>query len=273
MSLISRFQTISDEDKHSAVKTLVERSTPDFDFFFMVTLAVFMSAFGLLVGSETIVIGSMLIAPVLYSVLGLSLGVSISDPLLMRRSLWTLSKASIIAVGASALAALAYASTHGNAHTETPEILLRTVPSLLFLLVAVVSGLAVTYALVKPKLSETLPGIAVSVALIPPLSVVGIGVAWLSTPIALGALAMFAVNVLGIVAASSVSFSLMDVHSGRKVAQTTIKKEEKRVEKEKIEVQKADAASAPASIKPATPPAPAAKPAPPSSHPPPTPHA
>ncbi len=212
MSFRSRFQTIGEEDKLKAVKTLVERATPDFDFFFMITLAVLMSSFGLLLGSETIVIGSMLIAPILYPMLGLSLGVSMADMVLMRHSFVTILKASGIAVVASAASALVYGAAYTGPLAQTPEILSRAAPSLLFLAVAIVSGLAVTYAMVKPKLSETLPGIAISVALLPPLSVIGIGVAWLSTPIIIGALSLFLVNMLGIVAASSVSFSIMNVH-------------------------------------------------------------
>lgn len=229
MSLVSRFQTIGEEDKSKAVKTLVERATPDFDFFFMITLAVLMSSFGLLLGSEAVVIGSMLIAPILYPLLGLSLGVSMSDPILMLRSFVTLLKASGIAVLASAASALVYGATHTGPLAQTPEILSRAAPSLLFLAVAIVSGLAVTYAMVKPKLSETLPGIAISVALLPPLSVIGIGVAWISVPLTLGALSLFLVNILGIVAASSVSFSLMKVHSERWVVQTVIQKEDRTV--------------------------------------------
>ncbi|MBI2005062.1 hypothetical protein HYS79_02810, partial [Patescibacteria group bacterium] len=106
MSLVSRFQTVGEEDKLRTVKTLVERATPDFDFFFMITLAVFMSSFGLLLGSETVVIGSMLIAPILYPMLGLSLGVSMANPALMRRSFVTILKVSGIAIVASAASAL-----------------------------------------------------------------------------------------------------------------------------------------------------------------------
>ena len=242
MGLVSRLQTIGEEDKLEAVKKLVERATPDFDFFFMITLAVLMSSFGLLLGSETVVIGSMLIAPILYPMLGLSLGVSMSDPVLMRRSFVTILKASGIAVVASAASALVYGTTYTGPLAQTTEILSRATPSLLFLAVAIVSGLAVTYAMVKPKLSETLPGIAISVALLPPLSVIGIGIVWFSAPLTIGALSLFLVNMLGIVAASSVSFSLMNVHGERKVAQTTIQKEERRVEREAIKVKEADAA-------------------------------
>jgi uncharacterized membrane protein len=67
----------------------------------------------------------------------------------------------------------------------------------------------VTYALVKPHLYERIAGIALSIALLPPLSAVGIGIAWLDPRIALGALVMFLVNALVTVAASLICFSLL----------------------------------------------------------------
>ena len=243
MSILSRFRIIGEEEKDKAVKTLVERSTPDFDFFFMMTLAVLMAALGLLSGSETIVIGSMLIAPLLYPVLGVSLGLSLSDLVLMRHSLATLLKAAVIGVAAAALAALFYSSAH--AAVITPEILLRTAPTLPLLAIAVISALAMSYALARPKLSETLPGIAISVALIPPLAVIGIGLAWLNLSILIGALGVFLLNIIGIVATGLVSFSLMDVHRARQTAETTLKKEEQRVEQEAKKVERVDAASKP----------------------------
>lgn len=243
MSVLSRFETIEEEDKEKAVKFLVEHATPDFDFFFMIVLAVLMASFGLLAGSETIVIGSMLIAPLLYPILGISLGISMSDPLLVRHSLWTVIKASGFAVAASVTAALFFSVARNGMVAETPEIVLRTTPSLLLLAVAVVSGFAVSYALVKPKLSETLPGVAVSVALIPPLAVVGIGIAWLNASIALGALMVLLLNVLGIVAASMMSFSLMNVYGEKRTAHKALAQEKRRIEDEKIEVKKAEEAS------------------------------
>ena len=233
MSILSRFQTIKDTDKRRAVHTLVERSTPDFDFFFMVTLAVLMASFGLLIGSVTIVIGSMLIAPLLYPVLGVALGLSMSDPLLLRQSLWTVTKALLIMVGAAALATLFFSATHGgSAMKETAITLTQAKPSLLLLLVGVIAGIAVAYALVKPKLSETLPGIAISVALIPPLAATGIGVAALNPTLAFGALAAFFVNVLGIVAAGMATFSLMDVYHLRETADRTLVHEAVRMARE-----------------------------------------
>ena len=112
----------------------------------------------------------MLIAPILYPVLGIALSFSMSDQVLLRQSLWTVAKAIGISFVAAAGAAIFFTSVHGKPIHETAIIAARTSPSLLLLLVGIIAGVAVVYSLVKPKLSEILPGVAISVALIPPLA-------------------------------------------------------------------------------------------------------
>lgn len=242
MSLLSRFQTIDEADKASAVKTLVERATPDFDFFLMLLLAVFMASFGLIAGNETVIIGSMLLAPILYPILGVALGVSMSDPALLRRSLFTILRSGVYTIVAAAVIAFIFAATRGGAPSDTTVIRSWATPSLLYVLVAIVSGVAVAYAMVRPKLSESLPGVAISLSLLPPLSACGVGIAWLNPDLAAGGLAMFFINVAGVIAAGSICFSLMNVHGEKHIAHTAIAKEEKRVEKENSEIKKADEA-------------------------------
>lgn len=194
-----------------------------------------MATFGLLAGSETIVIGAMLLAPLLAPVMGLSLGVSMSHHSLIGRSFSTLGYSIALSVVAAIVGAFLFSV--GNLSGGLNEVILsRTEPSLLFFIVAVLSGFAVAYTSVKPELSATLPGVAVAVALIPPLAVVGVGIAMFSPQVVAGSAVMFLINVAGIVFAGMVTFSLMDVHHKKYIAQSTIKKEEKRLaeEEEKI---------------------------------------
>src|SRR5690606_25996538 len=114
--------------------------------------------------------------------------------------------------------------------TLNEEIISRTQPSLLYLLVAIVAGLAASFALARPDWNESIPGIAISVALIPPLATVGIGIAQLNLAIAVGAFVMLLINFVGISAAGVVSFSLMKLYQKRHIAQRTIEKEEEKVQ-------------------------------------------
>lgn len=233
MNIIERFKTVSEDEKRVAVESLIQHATPDKDFFIMMGLSVLVATFGLLANSETVIIGSMLLAPLLYPILGLALGVSMSDEKLIRRSAITIGKAMLYAISISAAASILFAFAKFNNGMDL-AILSRTNPSLLHMMVGIASGIAVTYALIRPSLSETLPGVAVAASLIPPLAVVGIGLARFDLTLISGALMLFIANVLGIVAASSLSFSIMNIRSGRRVAETTMKKEDKRVEEEKV---------------------------------------
>lgn len=237
MSLFSRFQALSEADKSRAVQKLVTSSTADFDFFLFVILSVLMATFGLLIDEAAVVIGSMLIAPILYPVLSLSLGLAMSDGVLIGRSFYTIVKSVALGVSAAALATLFFSS---SSDPLTGEIIRRIEPTPLYLAVAVASGIAVAYALMRPNLNATLPGVAVSVALIPPLAVIGIGIARFEWETISGSAVLLGVNILGIVFASLVSFSLMNLYTKRKVAETTVKEEEARVEREAEKIKEID---------------------------------
>jgi uncharacterized hydrophobic protein (TIGR00271 family) len=229
MSFIAQFRNVKEVDKGRAVEKLIKDSTPDYDFFLLMVLSVLMATSGLLLDNAAIVIGSMLIAPVLFPLLSLSLGLVMSDFKLMTRSIYTIAKSFGIGIAAAALVTLIF---YPQAQELTFEIFLRTEASLLAFLVAVISGIAVSVALVRPELNSTFPGIAVSVALLPPLSTIGIGLAWLEWEIVRGSLLLLLLNIVGIVFASLASFSLLNLYVKRNVAEKTIEKEEKRVERE-----------------------------------------
>lgn len=223
---IGHFRSIDDSDKTKAVDLLVRESTGDFDFYFFVVMAVLMTALGLIANSPAVVIGSMLLAPILFPVLSVSLSLIMSDVDLIVRSVVTLIQSTLIAIGVAALATLIFAPFP----ELNTEIMQRTEPSLIYAAIAVVAGMSASYALARPDLSVTLPGIAISVALIPPLAAVGIGLASLSWTVLAGALTLYVVNVLGIIFSSMFIFSLMNLYTKRKIAVKTVADEEKRQE-------------------------------------------
>ncbi len=223
------FNNLTGKDKTRAIEELIQDSTPRQEFFMMVVLAVLMASFGLLIDSAAVIIGSMLIAPILYPVLSLSLGVVMSDPKLISRSFYTILKS----VGLGVAAAVAVSLLFFQPGTEANyEIIARTKPSLAYAAIAFIAGLAASFALIKPRLNETLPGIAISVALIPPVAVIGIGIARWNWGMTASALVLLLINVLGIVFASMIVFSLMNLYIKRKIARELVEKEEEKLEKE-----------------------------------------
>lgn len=223
------FQTITNKDKNDAVQNLISHSVPSKDFFLMIILAILMATFGLLIDSMAVVVGSMLIAPVLYPILSLSMGIVMSDFKLVSKSFSTLLKVIVFSIIASALVTLLFVP---DKVPYTSEIIARTYPSLIVAAIGIVAGFAASFALVKPKLNETLPGIAVSVALVPPLAVIGIGLARFDIQMVFKSLLYFGINAVGIIFTSMIVFSFMNFYAKRELAEQTVKKEEKILEKE-----------------------------------------
>jgi len=223
------FNNISDKDKDLAIEDLIHDSTPRPSFFFLVILSVLMATFGLLINNASVVIGSMLIAPILSPVLSLALGVVMADSMIISRSFYTLLKSVLFGVGLAALATWIFGAT---ADFNNPEIASRVEPSVTYLAIAVVAGLATAYARVKPDLNETLPGTAIAVALVPPLAVTGIGIATFNWAVTTGSLLLFVLNAIGIIFASMFMFSLMNLYNKRAVANETAKEEDAALKEE-----------------------------------------
>jgi len=227
MIFFARFRAIQEKDKAAVVRKLMQSSTLNFDFLYLTGLSVVMATLGLLADSPAIVIGSMLIAPILYPILGVALGLVMSNGEVLTRSLITLTKAVAVALGLSILVTLIF----GNG-LITSEIMMRVEPSIIHFLVAFVAGAAVSFALAQPEWSATLPGIAISVALIPPLAVVGVGIAMLDMTIISGSIEMLLINLFGIIFAAMVSFSLMNLYEKQNIAESTIKRADEDHQKE-----------------------------------------
>ena len=79
-----------------------------------------------------------------------------------------------------------------------------------------------------------LPGVAISVSLVPPLAAIGVGISAASLSIMTNALLLFIINVIGIVFASMLMFSLMNFHGTRNVVAKEIKKDKVEIEKDKF---------------------------------------
>lgn len=227
------FSTLTEEDKNDAVRRLIEESTPRDDFFLLSVLSVLMAVFGLLSNNVAVIIGSMLIAPLLSPILSISLGVVMADSKLITRSMWTLLKGIAWTIPSAAVATLLFMSQAGLTDELNAEIISRTEPSIIAIAIALVAGAAASFALIKPQLNATLPGVAIAVAIIPPLAVTGIGLARFDWAMATDSFILFLVNIIAIIFASMVVFSLMNLYVKRPVAEKAIQKEDAELKKEK----------------------------------------
>lgn len=159
---------------------------------FMVVMSCGIATLGLLQNSAAVIIGAMLISPLMGPIINLGMGLATFDLRTVRESLGSL--------GAGIGLALAIAIPIvwlSPLQEATSEILARTRPTFFDLLVAVLSGLAGAYATVTRK-GETIVGVAIATALMPPLAVVGFGVAVANWEVAGGAAFLFMTNLLAI---------------------------------------------------------------------------
>ncbi|MDP3975261.1 MAG: TIGR00341 family protein [Candidatus Jorgensenbacteria bacterium] len=217
----------SESEKTAAVEKLISASAPRPEFFLMVVLSVVVAVLGILIDNVPVVIGSMLIAPLLSPVLSFALGVVIGDFSLIVRSGAILLRSLLFALIAGVFVSFLFGGL------GAPALLLASAePSVAFLIISVVAGVAASFAFIKEQLSVTLPGIAIAVALIPPLAVTGTALAGLQMAIVSRASLLFLVNMMGIIFGSMVVFALANFHTKKDLTTREVKKEEKTLERE-----------------------------------------
>ena len=101
----------------------------------------------------------------------------------------------------------------------TEEMRGRLNPNVLDLMVAIISGIAGAYANAKSEIAKSLAGVAIAVALVPPLSVVGIGLGWGNFDVSYGAFLLFFTNLIGITLAAAITFLILGyapIHRAKK---------------------------------------------------------
>ncbi len=230
MAITEHLRLATEKEKTESVARLVKASTGDFDFYLFAILGISMATFGLILNSPEVIIGSMLIAPVLYPLLSFSLSFVLIDITLLYRSVRTLLFSFLVSILIAFVLTLIMSMFVDISIGD--QVIARAKPSLLFFLVACISGFAATFSMVHANLNEMLPGVAISVSLVPPLAVVGIGLGMADPAVASKALLLFLLNVIGIAFSSMLTFSLMELHGTHKIALSAVRQEEKRLKEE-----------------------------------------
>lgn len=179
-------------DKEAVFAEVQEEGQLGGRYVFMVVMASAIATLGLLLSSPAVIIGAMLISPLMGPIMLLGFSLCLLDFDAMRRSLVSLSAG---VAGALIIAILIV--MFSPLRDATPEILARTRPNLFDLLVAIFSGLAGGYSVINRK-GATIVGVAIATALMPPLAVVGFGIATFNMVIAGGAFFLFMTNLLAI---------------------------------------------------------------------------
>lgn len=179
-------------------------------FSVLVVLSTMIAAFGLLADSVAVVIGAMLVAPLMTPILGMAVSLVLTEPERLAASARTVLGGAVTAIAVGWV--ISSIASGGITAANVPgEVLARTTPGLLDLGIAIAAGLAGGYLMVDRKAAAGAAGVAIAVALVPPLAVVGICLELGAFSLAAGALLLFATNLVAIVLAASVVIAVSSV--------------------------------------------------------------
>ncbi|MBT3539140.1 TIGR00341 family protein [Candidatus Parcubacteria bacterium] len=195
--------------RNKTERHLEQYSRPSVDFFILITLSAPIIAIGLILNNAAIIIGGMVVAPLITPFFGFSLNIMLFRIKGIFKSFISILFGSILAIAVSALTGYIAILLYNERFILTSEILTRAKPDFLYFIVALLSGLVGAYAYARPKLSERVIGIAISAAIVPPLSVIGLGIALLDKQLANSSLFLFIINFVGICLGSIFMFIIL----------------------------------------------------------------
>lgn len=198
---------------------LIPCSIPSINFYSLLCLATVIATCGLLANNAVTIVGAMIVAPLMNPIVSLSYSIATFNSRLLKRSIFTLVTGIMLVIGIS------FCSTHllGN-RVVSNAILARIEPNLLDLGVAIACGAAAGLAYARRNISNSLAGVAIAVALVPPLCVTGVGLAlgenaivdlglyfgriYQELSLANGSFLLFLTNLVGIIFCSGLVFIL-----------------------------------------------------------------
>jgi uncharacterized hydrophobic protein (TIGR00271 family) len=193
-----RERIVDSVDQVAVLDKLDDESAMSPRYVFMTLMSAAIAVLGLLQSSPAVVIGAMLLSPLMGPIIGAGFALVVGNALELRACARTLVYGTLLAIGISAL--IVFLSP---IQTVTPEIAARTRPNLFDLLIALFSALAGAYAVIRGR-GETIVGVAIATALMPPLAVIGFGLATLNWTVFGGALLLFITNLMTIALSAAV---------------------------------------------------------------------
>ncbi len=172
----------------------------------MLLLSVAIATFGILQDSTAVVIGAMLIAPLMTPIIGTAAGAVNGWPMRVTSSL------GMVAAGVGASIGLAFIIGAWAPQliplATNSQVTSRVNPNIIDMGIALAAGAAGAFASVNKRVSASIAGVAIAVALVPPLGVVGLTLHAGMLSDAFGALMLFMTNLVSIILAAMVVFAL-----------------------------------------------------------------
>lgn len=196
------------EAESSTYVTLSDKAAYSSYFWSLVISAIIATA-GIAANSSAVVVGAMLISPIMSPIIGSMLAAMRGNKRATLRTLLMTFAAAVVGIGVS-LAVVAIIPVPIDLSSNA-QVSSRTAPGLIDLLVAFASGIIAAIALVRDDIPTAIPGVAIAVSLMPPLSVVGVALYACDWEGALGAFLLFMTNYFAIQIACLIIFLALGV--------------------------------------------------------------
>ncbi len=194
----------SDEDIKEALMGIKESAKISSIFIALMILSTLLATVGIFQDSTPAVIGAMILAPLMAPIISLSMGIVRSNKTITQSATLTL------ALGILSALFFSFALTFFMPlDIMTSQMSSRINPNLLDLFVAIFSGIAGAYASSKEEVAKSLAGVAIAIALVPPLAVTGIGIGWGELSMIYGSFLLFLTNLFGMILAASLTFVIL----------------------------------------------------------------
>ncbi len=171
----------------------------------LLLLAAIIATLGVAADNVAVVVGAMLISPITAPLMGIAAGILLG---LSRRTLWALVTLVGAAVGVVALGALMGVVMPSFFLDRNNLVSTFATPTLIDLAVALAAGAAGGFATARKDVSNSLPGVAVSLTLVPALATAGLLFENGAFAFGFGALLTFLTNAVAIVLAAAAAFVL-----------------------------------------------------------------
>ncbi|MEL0625508.1 DUF389 domain-containing protein [Salinibacterium amurskyense] len=178
-------------------------------FWILLSLASIIAAAGIVAESTAAVIGAMIVAPMMLPIQGTMLSTVLGDRVNLFRSIALMGAGAAVAIGIGFVVGLLVANDVVAA--TNVQVAGRVHPGLIDLLAALATGVVGSFALIRRDISDTLPGVAIAISLVPPLVVSGLTLESGAIEESLGALLLFVTNVASILATGVVVMALFKV--------------------------------------------------------------
>ncbi|MGF1498026.1 MAG: DUF389 domain-containing protein [Elainellaceae cyanobacterium] len=192
---------VSPERVRELQNDLLEEAAIDLTYIVLIVGSCAIATFGLLANSAAVIIGAMIIAPLMLPIRCMAFGALEGELKLVRKGVLAV----ILGTAIATLLSCGLGVVTQIAEYDS-EVLARSQPNLLDLGVAIVAGGISGFAKVQPKISSALAGTAIAVALMPPICVVGLGLAQANWALSQGAALLYITNLLGITLACMIAF-------------------------------------------------------------------